>query len=127
MRHLPLDGLKIDSSFVRDACIDPRAAAITQSILALGENLGMRGIAEGVETEEELRFLRHAGCCAVQGYIFSKARPFNEIPSTLEQLARDWNDPFTRTDVSTIEVEALKEKDAKNQNDAVVSQLFERS
>ncbi len=97
MRHLPIDGLKIDPSFIRDANDDPRAAAIARSIINVAENLDISVIADGVETVEQLRFLRDSGCTAVQGYIFSKAQPFSELPATLGRLHRDWNDPFSET------------------------------
>lgn len=124
MRHLPVDGIKIDSSFVRDACSDPRAAAIIQGILAFGEIVGVRVIGEGVETEQQLHFLRNSGCCAVQGFIFSKARPFVEIPETLERLARDWNDPFTSTDVGPAEVKS-KANDTMSIYNADIKRMLE--
>ena len=71
LKRLPLDQLKIDQSFVRDILTDSNDAAIAKTILALGRNLGMSVIAEGVETKSQLDFLIDSGCSAYQGYFCS--------------------------------------------------------
>ena len=75
VKHLPLDQLKIDQSFVRDVLTDPNDAAIARAILALGENLDLAVIAEGIETEAQRDFLASNGCRAFQGYLFGKPGP----------------------------------------------------
>ncbi|MDP1704908.1 MAG: EAL domain-containing protein, partial [Sulfurimicrobium sp.] len=67
--------LKIDQSFVSDITEDPDDKAIVGAIISLAASLGMLTIAEGVETEGQLDFLREKGCSEVQGYHFSKALP----------------------------------------------------
>ncbi|WP_148665380.1 EAL domain-containing protein [Sulfurifustis variabilis] len=71
LKRFPLDLIKIDRTFVRDITTDPDDAAITKTIIAMAHSLDMRVIAEGVETEDQLAFLRAHGCDAIQGYCFS--------------------------------------------------------
>ena len=85
LRKLPLDKLKIDKSFV-DGTGMVQSAAIIQAVVALARALGMKVTAEGVETEEQHRFLRACGCHYLQGYLFSKPLPASAITAKL--LAR---------------------------------------
>jgi EAL domain-containing protein (putative c-di-GMP-specific phosphodiesterase class I) len=75
LKHLPLDQLKIDQSFVRDVVTDHHDAAFARMIMSLGESLGLAVIAEGVETVEQRDFLTHQGCSAFQGYLFGRPGP----------------------------------------------------
>ena len=79
--QLPFDKIKIDKSFV-DGIGTYRSAAILHAIVALGRALGMKITAEGVETEEQYRFLRAAGCHLIQGWLFAKA----VAPETIDRL-----------------------------------------
>ncbi|UTY60249.1 EAL domain-containing protein [Massilia sp. erpn] len=85
LRNFPIDVLKIDRSFVSDIAHDAEDAAIVASIIALAHNLKLRVIAEGVESREQLDYLRRNGCHAMQGYYFS--RPL--APRDFEQMLRE--------------------------------------
>ena len=79
LRYMPVDVLKIDRTFVRDVNVDRQSASMVSAIIALASNLRMDPLAEGIETEEEWRFLAARGCAAGQGFLFSKPVPASEI------------------------------------------------
>jgi len=79
LKRFPINRLKIDRSFVSDATSDPTDAAIIMAIITLSQNLRLKVLAEGVETEEQLRFLRLLRCDEFQGYLFSKPLPADEV------------------------------------------------
>ncbi|KAF1046806.1 MAG: putative signaling protein [Herbaspirillum frisingense] len=85
LKRFPIDVLKIDRSFVRDITIDADDAAITASIISLARHLKLRVIAEGVETDEQLDYLRHYGCDEIQGYLFSPPVPAEKFEQILRQ------------------------------------------
>ncbi len=83
LKRLPLDQLKIDQSFVHDALGSPNDAAIVQTIVALGRSLRLNVIAEGVETWEQREFLAREGCHHVQGYLFGRPGPVEDLAPLL--------------------------------------------
>jgi EAL domain-containing protein (putative c-di-GMP-specific phosphodiesterase class I) len=83
LRSFPFDKIKIDQSFVHNLSDDEDSKAIIRAVTGLGTSLRMTTTGEGVETQEELDYLRNEGCTEAQGYFFSKPRPANEIPALL--------------------------------------------
>jgi diguanylate cyclase (GGDEF)-like protein len=86
MKKFPVDTIKIDRSFVRDLAQSPADRAIATAIIAMGKALGLTVVAEGVETIEQDRFLRDLSCDELQGFLFSKPVPPEEIPGILLTL-----------------------------------------
>jgi len=79
--HFPVDGVKIAATFIEDLPNDERSASITKAIIALAHDLGILVLAEGVEREEQLRFLVDHGCDLVQGFFFSRPMPREDLDS----------------------------------------------
>ncbi len=84
LKRFPIDTLKIDQSFVRDIATDADDASIVSAVIGMGESLRMRVVAEGVETPEQLAFLRKHRCPEGQGFLFSRAVAAAELPRLLE-------------------------------------------
>ncbi len=106
LRSFPFDKIKIDRSFVKDLASNPDSAAIVRAVLGLGRSLGMSTTAEGVETRDQLNYLRAEGCSEAQGYFFSRAVTSAEmeklIASGVGHLTMEAPDParhFTADDV----------------------------
>jgi len=83
LKRLPVDALKIDQSFVRDATHDPNDAEIIRAIVAMARSLELEVIAEGVELSEQLEFLERLGCHLYQGYLHSRPLPLAEFRQML--------------------------------------------
>jgi len=96
IRRFALDALKIDKSFVHDIVADPAAAAICDTIVRMAHNLGLRVVAEGVETVEQANFLREHFCDALQGFLFCAAKSSTDLVIAMMDQAwsvdRDPND-----------------------------------
>ncbi|MGD9508384.1 MAG: EAL domain-containing protein [Geminicoccaceae bacterium] len=88
LRTFPIHALKIDRSFVRDIDRDPNSAALAEAIIAMAGSLRLKVVAEGVETSAQLTQLRRFGCQELQGYIFSKPLPPDELLALLEEGRR---------------------------------------
>jgi diguanylate cyclase (GGDEF)-like protein len=85
LKRFPIDVLKIDRTFVKEIHTQPDSQAIVKAILAMAHSLRLSAIAEGVETHEELEFLKRNGCDAMQGYYFSPPVPALDATRLLEQ------------------------------------------
>jgi EAL domain-containing protein (putative c-di-GMP-specific phosphodiesterase class I) len=86
LKRFPVDRLKVDRSFVEDIAADADDAAIVHAIIALGHNLGMRVVAEGVESEGQLCFLRMNDCDEAQGFLISRPVSARNLPRLLSRL-----------------------------------------
>jgi len=80
LQQYPVDVIKIDQSFIRGLITEPASQAITSVVLGLGRSLGMKVVAEGVETAEQASRLMEAGCDQVQGYFFARPMPARDVP-----------------------------------------------
>jgi EAL domain-containing protein (putative c-di-GMP-specific phosphodiesterase class I) len=87
LKQFPLDRLKIDASFIRDVAVDPDDAVITSSIINLAFSLGLEVIAEGVETQAQLDFLRKYHCHLVQGFLLNLPESAGTIEALLDMVA----------------------------------------
>lgn len=85
LKHLPIDTIKIDKTFIDGVPDDEKDCAIVESTIELARRLGMTTVAEGVETAEQARMLRHEGIDMIQGYYYAKPMPFDEAMALLRQ------------------------------------------
>lgn len=79
LKHFPIDTVKIDKEFLREVTSDETAAAIVSYVINLAHTLQLKVVAEGVETEAQYTFLRHYACDLLQGYLFSRPLPADEV------------------------------------------------
>ncbi|MDO8293580.1 MAG: EAL domain-containing protein [Gallionella sp.] len=86
LKQLPFDQIKIDRSFVRDIVTDPDDAVMVQTIIDMAHNFSLNSVAEGVEIDAQLAFLKQHGCMVYQGYLFSKPVPVEEFEALLGGL-----------------------------------------
>ena len=90
LKELPVDRIKIDMQFIRGLQENEKDRAITLTIINLARNLGLRVIAEGVETEPQMDFLRRNGCDEIQGYYFYRPMPPDELEHIIRALKNRW-------------------------------------
>ncbi len=90
LQQIPVDLLKVDHSFMRDIPARHDNVAIVSAVIGLAESLGLDVVAEGIETAEQLRFLRTLGCPRGQGFLFQPAMPASEVPAFLAAWPRRW-------------------------------------
>jgi diguanylate cyclase (GGDEF)-like protein len=86
LHSFPFSKIKIDQSFVRGLMTNKESVSIIRAVIGLGQSLGIKTIAEGVETREQLDKLRDKGCNEVQGYFFSRPRPASDVSALIEKL-----------------------------------------
>ena len=87
IKHFPVDTLKVDRSFIRNLLSDSEEEETTKAIIKMGKTLGLTVVAEGVETIEQMDYLRTHSCDEMQGFFFSKAIPADEFA----ELMREYN------------------------------------
>ena len=88
LRNFPFDIVKIDRSFVADLGRDSSSNVIVQAVVLLADGLGIKTVAEGIETSAQLQLLQGLGCGAVQGYLPGRPVPVSDVPAVIEE----WND-----------------------------------
>ncbi len=92
LRNLPVDRLKVDRSFVADMAADRSRAAIVESMIKLADSLNVRVVAEGIETDAQLRLLEELGCHEGQGFVFARPMPAGALAGWIER----WSGPRAR-------------------------------
>lgn len=88
LKHLPISTLKIEKSFVQESIVSPNVAIIVNCLIALGNNLGMNVIAEGIETKEQLDFLVDKGCILGQGYFLSRPLTADKLINFIHEYTK---------------------------------------
>ena len=91
LKSFPVSTLKLDRSFVRDLPDDDKAAAVANAVLSLGHGLGLKVVAEGVETIEQFKFFQEAGCDLVQGFLFSRSLKPDEFVEWSKKTEKDFS------------------------------------
>jgi diguanylate cyclase (GGDEF)-like protein len=86
LRSFHFDKIKIDQSFIKDLSEQPESRAIVRAVAAIGGSFGISTTAEGVETDEQVKYLQLEGCTEAQGYLFSPPKPASEVAAILSRL-----------------------------------------
>ena len=85
LTRIPVDIVKIDKSFVQRITSEPNHAAMVRAILQMAESFELETVAEGVETREQLEFLKAHGCNYAQGFLFARPMPFDQLQTALQE------------------------------------------
>ena len=88
LKRFPIDSVKVDRSFVEDIPEDVNSMAIAQAVIAMAHSLRLKVVAEGVESEAQLSFLRGEGCDEMQGWYFAEARAASEMSEIMRRTLR---------------------------------------
>jgi predicted signal transduction protein with EAL and GGDEF domain/FixJ family two-component response regulator len=111
---LPISELKIDRSFVRDLGMTPQSSAVVTAIIALARSLGLRVIAEGVENLRQMEVLHRLGCGVMQGFLFSRPQPPEDIEKWLQQTILPRKAPWIGKAGDADDVDLLRFADGRN-------------
>lgn len=93
LKKFPVNLIKLDRGFVRGLEREGENMAIVNAVVGLGKNLGIQVVAEGIEKEEQLNYLRKIGCMYGQGYLFSKPVPARRVPKLIAEISDRWGSP----------------------------------
>jgi predicted signal transduction protein with EAL and GGDEF domain len=115
---LPISELKIDRSFVRDLGLTPQSSAVVSAIIALARSLGLRVIAEGVENLRQMEVLHRLGCGVMQGFLFSRAQPAEDVETWLQQTVLPKKAPWIGKAGTGDLSDALRTADARSSSRA---------
>jgi EAL domain-containing protein (putative c-di-GMP-specific phosphodiesterase class I) len=85
LKRFPIDTLKLDQMFVKDVVTDPTDAAIVSAVIQMAHSLNLKVVAEGVERQDQLEFLRRQHCDIIQGYLFSKPVPADQLEAFINE------------------------------------------
>jgi EAL domain-containing protein (putative c-di-GMP-specific phosphodiesterase class I) len=85
LKRFPIDTLKLDKSFIKDVVTDASDASIVSAVIQMAHSLNLNVVAEGVEREDQLDFLRRQNCDTIQGYLFSKPVPVEQLEAYVNE------------------------------------------
>jgi EAL domain-containing protein (putative c-di-GMP-specific phosphodiesterase class I) len=102
LQKFPVDGIKIDRSFVSGLGTTAETEAIVRAMVSLGGILGLRTLAEGIETEEQAARVLATHCVEGQGYLFSRPVPLSDVPAVIDRLGKERSDAMVPSDLQVV-------------------------